>query len=104
MTQHDLTDAQWCFLDLLMRAKDKGVDRINRQELLRADYLPLHLRMKVVWAGLELASTELVNMPTEHDFEITDAGAQLYSLRFDGAAPTTVADLALALESEGSPS
>lgn len=103
MTPTELSDAQWCFLDLLMRAREKGVGRLNRLELFKADNLPEHALLKFVWAGLELANTDFVDMPTEHDFEITDAGVQIFNLRFN-RPPTKVADHVIALGYQGDPS
>ena len=95
---NDLSDAEWCFLDLLVRAKQKGVGRVNRREILHSSALPQAAAMKIVWAGLTLANTDLVDMHGQHDFEITPAGEDAFRLRFGPkVAPTKVADVAICL-------
>ncbi len=88
----NLSDEQWCVLDLLMRARQKGVHRLNRMEVLHNTALPQGASIKLVWAAL--------TMPKEHDFAITDAGAQIYNLRFGNGSnptPTQVADVVICL-------
>lgn len=97
MPQYDLSDEQWCFLDLLMRAKERGIDRLNRMEVLHSPSLPQGVAMKLVWAALTIPK-ELVAMIGQHDFQITDAGVSLYRLRFgQKVTPTQVADHVICL-------
>lgn len=97
----NLSDAQWCFLDLLARAKQKGVSRISRLELLDAAPIADEAKLKLVWAGLTMPR-EFVVMHGAHDFEITDAGEQALRLRF-GHGPTEVADFIIALPDQSKP-
>jgi hypothetical protein len=95
----DLTDIQWCVLDLLMRAKQTGVDRLNRMEILHSSKLPQGAALKLTFAALVMPK-ELVTWVTHHDFMITDAGAQLYNLRWGNGSnpqPTHVADAVICL-------
>lgn len=93
----DLSDEQWCFLDLLMRAKERGVDRLSRMEILHSSSLPQAAAMKLTWAGLTMPDG-LVTMIGQHDFQITDAGVSLYRLRFgQEVKPTEVADAVICL-------
>ena len=97
----DLTDEQWLVLDLLMRARQKGVDRLNRVELLNATQVPAGARLKLTWAALTMPS-DLVQWHGQHDFSITDRGAAIFDFRF--RKPTTVADSIIALpDLSGSP-
>jgi hypothetical protein len=94
-SEYNLTDEQWCFLDLLMRSRQKGISKINRLELLHSQSLPQHAALKLTFAALTIPS-ELVTMIGQHDFSITDDGVSLYNLRFGSAAktatPTNIAD------------
>jgi hypothetical protein len=96
----DLSDIQWRFLDLLMRARERGVSRISRLELLHTSQLPDGVKLKLTWAGLTMPK-EFVVMHGQHDFEITAAGIQLYNLRFGKgqkpATPTKIADAVICL-------
>lgn len=96
-----LTDEQWCFLDLLIRAKQKGVHLVNRNELLNSPSLPDAAKVRLVWAGLMLANTELVTMQGQHNFKITEAGVRAFNTKFgkgeEAAKPTAVADVVIAL-------
>ena len=97
MPQYNLSDEQWCFLDLLMRAKERGIDRLNRMEVLHSPSLPQGAAIKLVWAALTIPK-ELVTMIGKHDFQITDAGASLYRLMFgQKVTPTQVADHVICL-------
>lgn len=92
-----LSDAQWCVLDLLMRAKQKGVYRLSRQELLSNGQLPDSAKLQLTWAALVMPS-EFIAWHGQHEFSITDAGADLYRLRFgQKAKPTAVADSVICL-------
>lgn len=94
MVEYNLSDAQWCFLDLLMRARAKGVDRLNRLELLNTKSIPQEAAMKLTFAAL-IMPNELVHMVGQHDFQITDEGVSLYNLRFGkGAQPATPTEIA----------
>lgn len=95
----NLSDEQWCVLDLLMRARQKGVDRLSRREVLASASLPQGVALKLTWAALTMPS-ELLTWYGQHDFAITDAGAQLYNLRFGNGKnpePTRVADAVICL-------
>lgn len=96
MPQHDLSDEQWCVLDLLMRARKQGVKVLNRMEMLSTKALPDGVKMKLTWAALTMPK-ELVTWVGRHDFSITDAGAQVYNLRFNTPEPTQIADAVIYL-------
>ena len=97
MPEYNLTDEQWCFLDLLMRAKQRGIDRLNRMEILHNETLPQGVSLKLTWAALTMPS-DLVKTIGQHDFQITDAGASLYRLRFgQDVKPTPMADHVICL-------
>jgi hypothetical protein len=85
----DLTDSQWCALDLLARAKAKGADRDNRLELLHRSPLPDGAKVKIVFALLTMPA-ELVTLHGQHDFEITDEGIRVQAEKF--GQPSAVAD------------
>jgi hypothetical protein len=96
----NLSDEQYLVLDLLMRARQKGVDRINRHEMLGNTALPQGASVKLTWAALTMPKEVMTWHPGEQDFSITDAGAQLYNLRFGNGAnptPTSVADVVICL-------
>ncbi len=64
-----LTDEQWCILDLLMRARDKGAP-LSRLELLTNKWALLTMpEAFVTWDG-------------PHNVTITDVGSAVYRLRF----------------------
>lgn len=91
----DLSDAQWCFLDLLVRAKSKGVSRINRMEVMNSPALPDGAKVGLVWAALTMPK-EFVTLHGQHCFEITDAGLRAFNAKFGkgeaAAKPTAIAD------------
>jgi hypothetical protein len=91
----ELSDAQWCMLDLLMRAKSKGVSRVNRMELLRSEALPEMVRAKLVFTALTMSGGEYVTLHGQHDFEITPRGEEVFLSKY--ARPTSLADLVIAL-------
>lgn len=97
--EYNLSDAQWCVLDLLMRSRQKGVHALNRMEMLSSGILPTEAAMKLTWAALVMPST-LVRWTGKHDFAITEEGVSLYNLRFgNGSAPvpTQIADAVICL-------
>lgn len=96
MTQYNLSDEQWLVLDLLMRARERGVKMLNRMEVLYSKSLPQLAAAKLTMAALTMPK-ELVTWVTHHDFAITDEGAQVYNLRFDTPKPTMVADVVICL-------
>ena len=100
MPEFNLSDEQWCFLDLLMRARVKGVHRLNRLELLNTQSIPQMAAVRLTWAALTMPK-ELVTMHGQHDFSLTDEGASLYNLRFgkkdEPAQPTNMADVVICL-------
>lgn len=95
MTERNLSDAQWCFLDLLVRARQKGVHRINRMEILNSTGFPGVAKVQLVFAGLLLANGDLVAMHGAHDFEITDEGLRAFNEKY--GSPTRAADVVIAL-------
>ena len=94
-----VTDEQWCVLDLLMRARRKGINRISRAELVSSTVLPTRAVLKLVWAALTMPD-DLVTF-THNDFAITPAGVALYEFRFGKkgmpAEPTRMADQVICL-------
>lgn len=99
MSERQLSDEQWCVLDLLMRARQKGVTLLNRRELMSSQ-LPDMAKVKLVWAALSMPE-DLVSWVAQHDFAITEAGATVYNFRFgrgtNAANPTHVADAIICL-------
>lgn len=99
-TSLDLTDAQWCFLDLLVRARQKGASRVSRMEILNSPWMPVEARVRLTFAALTIPA-ELVVLHGQHDFELTDEGQRAYDLRFGvgqrPARPTSIADMVIAL-------
>lgn len=100
MPEYKLSDEQWCVLDLLMRARQKGVHSLNRRELLFNATLPQRVSVRLTWALLTLPK-DLVTCQNEHIFMITDAGVSLYNLRFGkgtkNPTPSTIADHVICL-------
>ncbi|MGJ5163215.1 hypothetical protein [Bradyrhizobium sp. HKCCYLR1051] len=95
----NLSDEQWLVLDLLMRARQKGVQRLNRMEVLHNNALSQGVSLKLTWAALTMPE-KLLTWHGQHDFSITDAGVQLYNLRFGNGSdpePTKVADAVICL-------
>jgi hypothetical protein len=88
MSEYELSDEQWCLLDLLMRAREKGLNSVSRIELLHSA-LPQEVAIKLVWAALTLPK-ELLEWENVHNMVITEEGVSLYNLRF--GKPTEVAD------------
>jgi hypothetical protein len=95
MILNDLSDESWLVLDLLMRAREKGVHRLNRLELLSAPQIPQAARMRLTFAALAMPK-ELVSWVGEHDFSITDQGIAAYQMRFRAQA-SDVADAVICL-------
>ena len=95
MSQNPLSDEQWLILDLLMRARQKGVHRLSRMELLSAAQVPQDVRMRLTWAALTMPK-DLVEWVGQHDFSITDCGVATYDFRF-GKKPTDIADSVISL-------
>jgi hypothetical protein len=95
----NLSDEQWLVLDLLMRARQKGVGKLNRMEVLHNTTLPQGASLKLTWAALTMPK-ELLTWYGQHDFSITEAGVQLYNLRFGNGSnptPTKIADSVICL-------
>lgn len=78
----DLTDIEWVSLDLLMRAKTIGDGYVHRLVILNNDDLPAAIRARLVIALLLLSNGPLVLCRNQHEFSITEAGVQLYQLKF----------------------
>ncbi len=97
----NLTDVQWCFLDLLVRAKQKGVNRVSRTELLYSPGLPDDVKVRLVFGGVLIADGDLVILHGTNEFEITERGLRVFNAKFgkgDKAAQATkVADAVIAL-------
>ncbi len=94
MTQLKLTDEQWLVLDLLMRARQKGVQRLNRMELLHNTSIPQGASLKLTWAALTMPK-ELLTWHGEHDFSITEKGIAVFDAMFH--RPTKMADSVICL-------
>ena len=96
----ELSDAQWCFLDILVRAKRRGITRVHRQEIMNSG-LPDAAKVQMIFGGLLIANGDLVAMHGAHEFEITERGLRAYNTRFGkgeaAAQPSHVADLVIAL-------
>lgn len=97
---YNLSDEQWLVLDLLLRVQSRGVNRLNRMEVLYSANLPQGAALKLTWAALTMPD-DLVHWIGQHDFEITEAGVSLYNLRFGTAqkapSPSTIADTVICL-------
>ena len=100
----DPSDEQWLVLDLLMRARQKGVHRINRKELLYSAAIPQGVAVRLTWAMLSMPS-KLVTWHGQHDVEITAEGIRAYNLRFgkksQDATPSRIADTVICLPGPG---
>ncbi|WP_267550290.1 hypothetical protein [Rhizobium rhizogenes] len=96
----ELPDVQWCVLDILMRAKQKGIIKVNRHEMLYSEGLPAAIRAQLVFNALLMSNGELIRL-VGADFEITEKGAQTYNLKFgkrgEMPEPTKIGDLVIAL-------
>lgn len=90
----ELSDAQWCVLDLLVKAKQCGAGRVSKLELLNAANLPPSAKVKLVFAALTMPP-DLVMLHGQHDFEITEKGEKLFDFRF--GQPTGVAECIILL-------
>jgi hypothetical protein len=96
----NLSDEQWCLLDLLMRARQKGISRLSRMEVLHSPGLPQGVSVKLAWAALTMPS-DLMAWHGQHDFSITERGAAIFNFRFgkgtEPAVPTQIADVVICL-------
>lgn len=63
MQTRNLSDEQWCVLDLLMRARQKGVRRLNRQEALNSSQIPQGAAVKLTWAALTMPKDLMIWQP-----------------------------------------
>jgi hypothetical protein len=100
----DLKDEQWLVLDLLMRSRQKGVDKISRTELLHNTALPQGATIKLMWAALTMPADLITWHNGQTEFSITTTGAQIYNLRFGNGSnpqPTKVADSVICLPGPG---
>lgn len=89
----DLKDIEWIILDLLMRAKQKGVHRLSKTELLYNESIPVNLRVQLAFNAM-LIDTSLVSWHGQ-EFAITDLGEEVFVSRF--GKPSKVADVVIAL-------
>lgn len=91
MPEYNLTDEQWCFLDMLMRARAKGITKLNRLELLNSTEVPSDVLIKLTFAALTM-SAGLTLLEGKHDFSITESGVSLYNLKFGQLREAVLAD------------
>lgn len=96
MSKSELTDAQWCFLDLLMRAKQRGIGALNRKEILYNNALPQQVACKLVFGGLLMMAEDIVTEGVQ-GISITPKGEALYKLKFGGSGTTEMADQTILL-------
>jgi len=89
----NLTDIQWCALDLLMRSKQKGCPIVSRSELLHSSSVPEGVRIKIVWALLTMPDGLVTHRG--YDFEISDKGMRVFNAMFK--KPSTMGDVIIAL-------
>jgi hypothetical protein len=89
----ELSDVDWLVLDLLMRAKQKGINRLSKTELLYNESIPSGVRVKLAWAAMVM-DTSLISWHGQ-DFAITERGEKLFNAMFK--KPTTMADVVIAL-------
>lgn len=54
MPAHDLSDEQWCLMDLLVRSRQRGIDRLNRLEVLATNELPKGVALKLIFGALTM--------------------------------------------------
>lgn len=87
---YDLTDVEWCFLDLLARASEKGMPRVSRKEILYSANLPDRVRVQFVFAALTMSRELIQGHDNDQSFSITDKGIALLKFRFGG--PSEIAD------------
>lgn len=92
----ELSDEEWCVLDLLMRSKELDVPFLTRQHILSSEALPDGVKVKLTFKLLTLSGSPWVHHEKAGDkFSITEAGAQLYTARFGKACKTLHASPAL---------
>lgn len=89
----ELQDIDWLVLDLLMRAKLKGVTRLNKTELLYNETIPAGVRIKLAWAAMAM-DPSFVTWEGQ-DFAITERGEKVFNSMFK--KPTEMADVIIAL-------
>lgn len=96
MNELKLSDEQWLVLDLLLRAKERGINRLTKDELLFSSKLPQAAAIKLVWAALTMPA----DLITWHgnEFAMTDSGVSAFKLRFGRKVkPTEIADAVICL-------
>jgi hypothetical protein len=86
MQMIELSDAQWCVLDLLMRARERGVGELHRLELTNSQEIPAGLAVKLVFAALTIPDC-VVSWTGEHTFAITPQGIDMFRQRFGDPSP-----------------
>jgi hypothetical protein len=89
----EISDYQWLVLDLLMRAREKGITSISRLEILNSSSIPKSVSIKLVWSALTMPSNLIVIC--NHDFSITETGIAIFEQRFK--KPTDIADSVICL-------
>jgi len=96
MNELKLSDEQWLVLDLLLRAKERGISRLTKEELLSSSKLPQAVAIRLVWAALTMPANLIVWHGNE--FSITDSGLSAFKLRFgQKIKPTEIADAVICL-------
>jgi hypothetical protein len=91
----DLSDEQWCLLDLLHHASEKGSPVIHRSELLQSADIPQMAAVKLTWAALTMPDG-LVQWTGKDTFKATERGLAAFRFRF-GRKPSPVADAVICL-------
>lgn len=94
MNATELTEAQWCVLDLLVGSRQKGVMMVNRLEILNNRLLPDGIKLKLAFAALTMPK-EFLTWHGEHDFSITPAGEAVFAMRYPG--PSEAAERVICL-------
>lgn len=103
----EFRDIEWATLDLLMSARKRGINKLNRTEILFAQNskIPTVLRAKIVMSALLMPKDIIHWHPGEQDFSITEKGAALYNAKFGKVekdkivepVPTEIVDLVICL-------
>ena len=92
----ELSDFQWGVLDLLMRAREKGIHQLHRAEILFSKSIPQIAAAQLTMAALTIPES-LVVWVDQHNFKITEQGVSAYNLRFDNTEPSAICDSIICL-------
>lgn len=79
-----LSDYQWCMLQLLLAARERGITAISRRELLENEKLPVSARAGLVFGALTMSGT-FVTLTEQNTFEITAEGEAAFKAKYGGA-------------------